>query len=568
MAHAVQDKTMTSAYAAEPVIRDDSLADVRICINGKTWHLWGRAGIERETSLAADVPQDTLPVLIGSGLGRCLEELLERGLPVAVVDREAPLLALTKAREIARGRTDVLWVDDPDPETAFHHIAQWSQELGDRALHPVVMPLYPRLDREYYATLTETVRAAGRTDFWALARYPKFRSQDPKILFFDSSYFLCDEIHAGLDRLGVSHHTIHLDDLETGSNEFIETLLKAVIDFRPDFALTVNHFGLDREGKLAGLLDDLGLPLASWFVDNPHLILFDYTHPGTDNTVLFTFDADNLDQLREKGFANVHHLPLATDPERFGAGATIAGNPDWACDVSFVGNSMMDPVAHSLARSGLPSRLITEYEDVARAFGASGENRVDRFLARHRPDWHKAVAGLDTRENRLACESLLTWEATRQYRLACVRQTLPFSPLIVGDPGWNPLLPRDGSWRYLSPLDYYADLPRFYPLSKVNFNCTSRQMPGAVNQRVFDVPACGGFLITDHREQMENLFDLDTEAAVYRDPEEIPRLIEYFLRNPEHKDSISRHARKRILVEHTYAHRLTRLLEVMRRTFG
>ena len=229
---------------------------------------------------------------------------------------------------------------------------------------------------------------------------------------------------------------------------------------------------------------------------------------------------------------------------------------------------MTAPVAQTLAQAALPAGFRAEYETVAREFGASGETRVDRFLARHRPDWRTAMAELPERENRLACESLLTWEATRQYRLDCVRETLPFSPLIVGDPGWNDLLPGGGTWRHLPPLDYYADLPRFYPLSRVNFNCTSRQMPGAVNQRVFDVPACGGFLVTDYRDQMETLFDLDTEAAVYREPDEIPHLIEYCLRHPEHKDSISRNARKRILAEHTYSHRLDRLLDVMRRTFG
>ena len=157
---------------------------------------------------------------------------------------------------------------------------------------------------------------------------------------------------------------------------------------------------------------------------------------------------------------------------------------------------MTEPVARSLAGTGLPPRLREEYEAVARAFGKSGETRVDRFLARHRPDWQKAVAALPERENRLACESLLTWEATRQYRLACVRETLPFSPLIVGDPGWCDILPRVEAGDTFRPWIITTDLPRFYPLSKVNFNCTSRQMPGAVNQRVFDVPACGGFLIS------------------------------------------------------------------------
>ena len=76
---------------------------------------------------------------------------------------------------------------------------------------------------------------------------------------------------------------------------------------------------------------------------------------------------------------------------------------------------------------------------------------------------------------------------------------LDFNPLIVGDPGWKELLKGRDGWRYHSELSYYDDLPDFYPLSDINFNCTSQQMKGAVNQRVFDVPCCNGFLLTDHR---------------------------------------------------------------------
>ena len=143
------------------------------------------------------------------------------------------------------------------------------------------MPVYPRLDRDYYGLLADTVKST-QTDFWSLAGYPKFRSANPKILFFDSSYFLCDEILAALKKLGVEHRTIPLDNRETGSRDFIENLLKTVIDFRPDFALTVNHFGLDREGRLAGLLDDLGLPWppGSWTIP----ISFSLTMPTPEPT--------------------------------------------------------------------------------------------------------------------------------------------------------------------------------------------------------------------------------------------------------------------------------------------
>ncbi|OIQ51294.1 hypothetical protein BerOc1_03244 [Pseudodesulfovibrio hydrargyri] len=554
----------STPYTAEAVRDGETIADLRIHIQGKTWHLWGRDGLARETGLAEAVRDDALPVLLGAGLGHCLDRLVARDLPVAVVDRERGLLELTGTLD-GRDPDACLHVDDPDPARAMDRLAGWRAKHGGRPLVPVVLPLYQRLDRDYYGALAQTLKAGAATDFWSLARYPKFRSDNPRVLFFDSDYFLCREILAALDRLGVAHRSLPLRDRETGSGEFIEGLLKAVIDFRPDLVLTVNHFGLDREGKLAGLLDDLGLPLASWFVDNPHLILFDYDHPGADNTAIFTFDAGNLEAMRARGFRHVHHLPLATDPQRFRPDAGPAP-AEWSAAISFVGSSMAEPVKKSLALSGLPASLAREYEAVAGAFGRSGETSVAHFLEFHRPDWLDTMASL-SREQRLAAESLLTWEATRQYRSACVRATLPFSPLVVGDEGWTALLHGTGA-RLLANLDYYADLPRFYPRSEINFNCTSRQMKGAVNQRVFDVPACGGFLLTDHREQMEDLFDLDREAAVYRTVEEIPGLVERYAADPAARAKVSRAAARRILAEHTYEIRMKKLLETMRETFA
>ena len=129
------------------------------------------------------------------------------------------------------------------------------------------------------------------------------------------------------------------------------------------------------------------------------------------------------------------------------------------------------------------------------------------------------------------------------------------------------MLGKTSGWRSISHLDYYEDLPRFYPMSKINFNCTSRQMIGAVNQRVFDVPACGGFLLTDHRKQMENLFDPGTEAVVFREPDEIPALIREYMDDEKRRKTITAAARKRIKAEHTYDIRMQRLLDTMRQTF-
>nr|WP_321514556.1 glycosyltransferase [uncultured Pseudodesulfovibrio sp.] len=552
-------------YTAEALTTDGKLTDIRIHRQDKTWHMWGRKGLEREQTLAETVPSGTLPVLIGSGLGYCMETLHSKGFPVVVVDKEQAILDLT--RSIPHHGT-ILSIHDDDPAKAFQRIADWQTQHGGYPLHLVIHPLYPRLDREYYGPIIEAVKSSGTVDFWSRAHYPKFQSTRPRVLFFDSGYFLCREILAAFDRLEIEYRTIPLDNRETGDQSFIESILKSVIDYKPDLVLTVNHFGLDREGKLAELLADLNLPLASWFVDNPHLILFDYAHPGSDNTVIFSFDAGSIETVRDKGFPHVHYLPLATDPAKFMPGGIVKTPAQWHADVSFVGNSMVRPVADCLEQANLPAYFAADYKNVARHFGESDEKLISNFLKKYHLDWHKTIAALPTKENRLASESLLTWEATRQYRLDCIRQILPYTPLIVGDAGWDTILPQGITIRRLERLDYYEDLPRFYQVSKINFNCTSHQMPGAVNQRVFDVPACNGFLITDHREQMEDLFDLDTEAVVYRHPEEIPYLIDHFLADPKKRSLIATAARKRILAAHTYEIRLTRLLETMRNTFG
>ena len=205
--------------------------------------------------------------------------------------------------------------------------------------------------------------------------------------------------------------------------------------------------------------------------------------------------------------------------------------------------------------------------ELATEFGERSELSVEEFLRNSYPELLEKMEKFPTDEHKLSFEVLITREATLRYRLSCVRELLPFNPLIVGDAGWHELL-NEGGWRYLDSLDYYNDLPGFYPMSKVGFNCTSRQMKGAVNQRVFDIPACGGFVFTDYREQMEAIFEPDSEIISYNDISEIGPLLEKWLADDAGRAKVTAAARKRIMAEHTYEHRISSLVEKMRQTFG
>ena len=87
----------------------------------------------------------------------------------------------------------------------------------------------------------------------------------------------------------------------------------------------------------------------------------------------------------------------------------------------------------------------------------------------------------------------------------------------------------NGKFRLGPQLNYYKELPFFYNACTVNFNATSIQMGKAVNQRVFDVPACGAFLLTDHQESVEGLFEVGKEVVTYKDRGEIADLARFYL---------------------------------------
>lgn len=574
----------TPVYAA-----DGTLADIRASLGGRELAMLGGAGPARELAILPDFasfdPAGRLPVLLGSGLGHALKKLaawLERAqgpdFHLAVVDKESAVAELPELADLRASlakHKNLIWLDEAEADAALKQLSQWQIEQAGKAFFPIVNPFYLRLDRPYYGALRDALASSASYDFWSRADYAKFQGGEPRILLITSKYFLIGEMEAACKRLGLSYSLLTVPDQEIGLTEFLEQLLTALVTFKPDFALTINHLGVDREGVLQNFLAKVKLPLASWFVDNPHLILYHYHNLVSPWTAVFTWDADNLASLRKMGFEHVFYLPLGTDHTRFvpqDARELARHYPQWVSDVSFVGNSMLLKVQKRLEQIRPPAFMLENFQKTAAGFAESNERSVRDYLRKEAPDQYKAFLELGEMERQLGYEAGLTWEATLQYRLSCVRQTLPFAPLIVGDQGWFDLLPvKNGApegWRYFHELTYYTDLPLFYPLSKINFNCTSKQMKGAVNQRIFDVPAAGAFVITDWREQIENLFEPGKEVVCFHSPEEVPELIRHYLKHPAEREKIIRAARRRVMAQHRYENRLTEIIDVMRKTFS
>ncbi|MBH0193109.1 MAG: glycosyltransferase [Nitrospira sp.] len=106
---------------------------------------------------------------------------------------------------------------------------------------------------------------------------------------------------------------------------------------------------------------------------------------------------------------------------------------------------------------------------------------------------------------------------------------------------------------------------KVFNASAVNLNlhsCGSDRLdPDAdfVNPRTFELAACGAFQLSDERSLFPDLFT-DQEVVRFRSVEDVPTLIRCWLKDPDRRRAVAEAARRRVLRDHTYEHRMKNLL--------
>jgi spore maturation protein CgeB len=385
--------------------------------------------------------------------------------------------------------------------------------------------------------------------------YDKFAGPVPRMLVLESDYWLdvaC--IHAA-ESLGWDIARVPVVMKGHMPREMVAELFEAVTAFRPDFVLTINLSGMDTGGLFARFFEDLALPYVAWFVDDPRTIIMDRTIYASPYAVALTWERAYTTYLLGVGFGEVHVLPLAAEISLFNA------EPAAACSIppAFVGNSMSDFARDEWAWiSGYPELAIALHA----AFDAGRVTRehFGRGLAAMLPP---DLLGLLDPDQKRHAEMYCFIEGTRQLRVNTVQALEPEGLMVRGDDAWREYA---GGWG--SYLNYREELPEFYRNCEVNLNITSIQMATAANQRVFDCPAAGGFLLTDDQASLAELFDPETEVAHYRSMEECRDLLRFYRAHPQARRDVASRARQRILGEHTYQHRLQAIVRILEGTFG
>lgn len=88
-----------------------------------------------------------------------------------------------------------------------------------------------------------------------------------------------------------------------------------------------------------------------------------------------------------------------------------------------------------------------------------------------------------------------------------------------------------------------------------------------IKARTFEVPSCGGFLLTGYAPSLEEYYDLGREIASYSEDEEIAELAKFYLDNEDARAKAALAGYRRTAASHTYVHRFEKIFQTMGLTF-
>ncbi len=355
----------------------------------------------------------------------------------------------------------------------------------------------------------------------------------PRAIVVEGELFVDDAVEA----VQAEGFSVYRMDVAVPS---LEEIAYTILRLRPRFVLSINH----RPG-LGLLCATRSVPLLTWEVD-PTTTRWqpreDHAHVS-----LFTYRPSTLPLLRRVGFLSPRGLPLASNPNR-----RVPTPSENVPALTLVGRSMV------LEAGEHEQKLLTMLREP--------KAELDAVFASQRRDWstyripelveERLPSSLAQADPETDFVQLVGEIAAAEKRVAVAERLVPMGLVAWGDAGWRSVAGLD----YRGPARHTEELNRIYSNSVVNVDLSRLYQEDIVTMRVFDVLACGGFVLSPHNEMLQELFDVGEELDSYRCLDELADKSSFYLRHRKRAREIALRGRARVLRDHTIQQRLREML--------
>lgn len=345
------------------------------------------------------------------------------------------------------------------------------------------------------------------------------------------------------------HHIIKLKSVNNSS--FDEGAVNEILKHKPDVVFTLENYGLNPR-----LIDEVNIPVLNVCAYNP--FLKNNSSWLKHNHYLFVSEPGDVSRLHDEDFLNVFYLPPSGHPGRFYKKTDEEVYEKHRCDVSFSAMSFVDSFVDSFSEGQQANEQITSMiSDVLNMQKTHLSMDLQEVIRSLRFGDHFEYKERTALENRLL---FITQQATTLHRLKFLKK-IPghFNFKLFGDEGWKGFMP-DASHGGLA--GYGKELVDVYNAAKINLVLNTYRLTG-FHSKVVDVALCKAFALCEYTPGLEEYFTYGEDSVWFKTPEEMVELIDYYLAHPDERQRIAENAYKNVLENHTVAHRMKSMLDIV-----
>lgn len=371
---------------------------------------------------------------------------------------------------------------------------------------------------------------------------------------------------AGFTKLGIEIETIahEITDKNLKPSQRVKLVSDALENARPDAVFSINFFP-----SVADVCKIYGIPYLAYTVDCPVLELFT-EQIKYDVSHIFMFDNAQALLVKNLGCIHAYHVPLAGDPAFSGIPAlTGSKTPDKG--ISFVGSLYNEKDPYALIKSKLPEEVQGECD----ALTIAQNNLRNAFFSEN------AVSEAAVKAIRKAAPQMFdnygnAFEGAGKFivshcflgyhmafieRVALINTLSEYFTTDLYTLSDTSVLKKSQNLKlHQGGVKTLTEMPAVFRDSLINLNLTMQPIQTGLPQRIFDIAASRGFIMTDRRPEMENCFEPGIEAECFSDTEELIDKCSYYLTHEDERQKIAEAGHTRLKKEHTWEHRASQII--------
>lgn len=455
---------------------------------------------------------------------------------------------------------DIPWREDILKGWDFYDVSQCLEFR--RAGYKVVVPAQ---------NPSWTIHKCGAPAFWnyeknrqiVLKEYPEITTgKRLNILFVGSDMIKMNGPALGLSLAG---HKVGIWDKYPrigDTDHFIAELLEEFLEEnKVDLVMT-----FDFVNTVSEACNNEGVKYLSWVYDSPLFELYSKEARREYNHVM-VFDKKQYERLSYYGFKHLYYGTLATDIEKYGAlSINDIDENKYKADVSFVGrlynkrgfDTLFDDKSkHFLEEANdIFVERLGKWDGETTIYNSASDEFVQFFMDNYRlRDWDKYEL-----DERIYVEGFRLARRLNELERVAVLNTVAkkHKVTLYTDSDNTGMLE---NVIVKGPVSYDEEMPKAFYFSKINLNISSRSIETGIPQRVFDIMAVGGFVLTNYQKELEDYFIIGEEIEVFHNLEELEEKVEYYLKHEDKRLNIAMNGYKKVRDCYSYTVRAAEMVD-------